>query len=666
LFGKSDPFFEVSKYIHAAGGSNAWQVVYRSEVIQNNLNPTWKSVQISFDDLCHSNHDESIRITVKDWEKSGKHTPMGHFETTVNEMIIMSTNNNNNNNNNKTTGGYTLKRGVKQFGQILVVNASAITTTTTTTTTTEAPADTAPPPAVAAPSATATTTAAAATVVPLPPPPPPEEQPPTSPTKFGISTVGLVPMAPPLAVPPTTTTTTTTTTTRPTFLDYLSGGLELQLSVAIDFTGSNGDPRQPGTLHYIDRYRRQLNDYEKALTAVGSIVAKYDHDQQFPVMGFGAKYNGQIQHCFQLGGHNKEVHGVQGMLEAYRSTFATGLTMSGPTVFSQVIDVAASQARRDQQQQQQQQLQQQQQQQRYHILLILTDGAVSDVMRTKQAIAEASTAPLSIVIVGIGQADFGTMQFLDDFADSNNNGIRDICQFVEFRKFAHNKSGLTEATLEEIPDQVVDYFQSNNIPPLPPPPPVSQLLVPEPDDWNDDDEEEEDDEIIPLDLNFHEDGEITLGSGGVYDDTDYNNTMYAGITPMVPPSAPNPTAPIAPTVPYAPPPQQQQQQPYSIPAQPPPPQQQQQPMYTTAPQQQTTASYYYYPQQQPQSYSFPPPPPPPVQATAAKQPAVFHVQVPPGVVPGQQLQIQHPQNGQAMIVVVSHGVPAGGTFAVAY
>mmetsp|Transcript_3460 Transcript_3460/g.5331 ORF Transcript_3460/g.5331 Transcript_3460/m.5331 type:complete len:513 (+) Transcript_3460:86-1624(+) len=381
-------------------------------------------------------------------------------------------------------------------------------------------------------------------------------------------------------------TTTTTTTTRPTFLDYLSGGLELQLSVAIDFTGSNGDPRQPGTLHYIDRYRRQLNDYEKALTAVGSIVAKYDHDQQFPVMGFGAKYNGQIQHCFQLGGHNKEVHGVQGMLEAYRSTFATGLTMSGPTVFSQVIDVAASQARRDQQQQQQQQLQQQQQQQRYHILLILTDGAVSDVMRTKQAIAEASTAPLSIVIVGIGQADFGTMQFLDDFADSNNNGIRDICQFVEFRKFAHNKSGLTEATLEEIPDQVVDYFQSNNIPPLPPPPPVSQLLVPEPDDWNDDDEEEEDDEIIPLDLNFHEDGEITLGSGGVYDDTDYNNTMYAGITPMVPPSAPNPTAPIAPTVPYAPPPQQQQQQPYSIPAQPPPQQQQQQRKWRLEPPQQ--------------------------------------------------------------------------------
>ena len=37
---------------------------------------------------------------------------------------------------------------------------------------------------------------------------------------------------------------------KPTFTDYIRGGCEINLNVAIDFTGSNGDPRKPGTLHY--------------------------------------------------------------------------------------------------------------------------------------------------------------------------------------------------------------------------------------------------------------------------------------------------------------------------------------------------------------------------------------------------------------------------------
>ena len=35
------------------------------------------------------------------------------------------------------------------------------------------------------------------------------------------------------------------------FISYLKGGLELQLIVAIDFTGSNGNPTDPASLHYM-------------------------------------------------------------------------------------------------------------------------------------------------------------------------------------------------------------------------------------------------------------------------------------------------------------------------------------------------------------------------------------------------------------------------------
>ena len=43
----------------------------------------------------------------------------------------------------------------------------------------------------------------------------------------------------------------TGTANKEMFLDYIAGGCELNVAVAIDFTGSNGDPRQPGKL--VDR-----------------------------------------------------------------------------------------------------------------------------------------------------------------------------------------------------------------------------------------------------------------------------------------------------------------------------------------------------------------------------------------------------------------------------
>merc|ERR1712151_11891 len=48
---------------------------------------------------------------------------------------------------------------------------------------------------------------------------------------------------------------------------------------------------------------------------------------------------------------------------------------------------------------------------------------------------------------------------------------------------------------------------------------------------------------------------------------------------------------------------------------------------------------------------------PPATAAAAK-PKVFHVQVPPGVTAGQQLEIQHPHSRQLLIVTVPPGVIA--------
>lgn len=50
---------------------------------------------------------------------------------------------------------------------------------------------------------------------------------------------------------------------------YLSMG-----KIAIDFTGSNGDPRYPQSLHYINPHG--YNEYLAAIWSVGSVIQDYD------------------------------------------------------------------------------------------------------------------------------------------------------------------------------------------------------------------------------------------------------------------------------------------------------------------------------------------------------------------------------------------------------
>ena len=94
----------------------------------------------------------------------------------------------------------------------------------------------------------------------------------------------------------------------------------------------------------------------------------------------------------------------------------------------------------------------------YHICLILTDGAIHDMKDTKDLIVECSEYPLSIIIVGIGDANFDNMVELDgdDVILRNSRGQptkRDIVQFVEFNEFKNGDiSLLAEEVLREVPD----------------------------------------------------------------------------------------------------------------------------------------------------------------------------------------------------------------------
>lgn len=84
---------------------------------------------------------------------------------------------------------------------------------------------------------------------------------------------------------------------------------------------------------------------------------------------------------------------------------------------------------------------------------------------------QASELPLSIVIIGVGPDDFGTMERLDSdkarLKDSRGRAVaRDIVQFVHFTTHGDDVEQLTREVLAEVPKQLTGYMKSRRVEPL--------------------------------------------------------------------------------------------------------------------------------------------------------------------------------------------------------
>ena len=238
------------------------------------------------------------------------------------------------------------------------------------------------------------------------------------------------------------------------FIEYIKNGIKLNLTIAIDFTQSNGNPLSPNSLHSI--INNKPNDYENTIRECGYIVAYYDYDQLFPVYGFGAIINNSLSHCFNINFNNDpNIYTIDNVIKEYQKCLRK-IQLSGPTYFSPVIKKTIYNIKKNCKTLE------------YQILMILTDGAIEDMRETMDAIVEGSFLPLSIIIIGIGNYDFSAMKFLD--ADKNplvnSSGVmemRDIVQFVDYKKYRGNSEKLIEEVLDEIPKQIVEYYTLKNI-----------------------------------------------------------------------------------------------------------------------------------------------------------------------------------------------------------
>jgi len=225
------------------------------------------------------------------------------------------------------------------------------------------------------------------------------------------------------------------------------------LIVGIDFTGSNrmqGRESFHGECLHAIGSKHGPNPYEQALGLIGQALAPFDGGpgDVVPSFVFG---DAQTRHHSVRALRNDST-GMSGVLDAYREA-AKRPTFSGPTSFAPLIDKAVEVVRS--------------RGNVFHVLVIVADGQVDNEMEclssTKAAIVRAAGHPLSIVMVGVGDGPWETM---NDFDDELPERQFDNFQFVAFSKFqallkdasaAQQKvieAAFAVCALQEVPAQV--------------------------------------------------------------------------------------------------------------------------------------------------------------------------------------------------------------------
>nr|XP_046165738.1 copine-3-like isoform X2 [Oncorhynchus gorbuscha] len=372
LFGKSDPFLEFFKQ----GDDGKWQLVHRTEVVKNNLSPSWKKFTVALQTFCNCDMSKPIKVTCYDKDEDTSSDMIGEFTCTTRQLLDAK----------DRAVEFDCVHPEKKKKKKSYKNSGVI----------------------------------------------------------GVKSCQIQ--------------------AQYTFLDYVMGGCQINFTVGIDFTGSNGDPRSPQSLHYLSP--DGLNQYLSATWSVGLVVQDYDTDKLFPAFGFGAQVppDFKVSHEFALNFNpsNPYCQGVQGIVEAYRMALPQ-VKLYGPTNFSPIINHVAGIASGAAQQNNASQ---------YFVLLIITDGEITDLDQTRDAIVRASRLPMSIIIIGVGEADFKAMELLDgdDGVLKSLSGepvTRDIVQFVPLRQFANApKEALAQSVLAEVPNQLVSYYKMLKLDPV--------------------------------------------------------------------------------------------------------------------------------------------------------------------------------------------------------
>ena len=242
---------------------------------------------------------------------------------------------------------------------------------------------------------------------------------------------------------------------KPSPIDFLTAKDTFSFTLGIDFSEYNKKPYNKRNLHELDK--RGSSSYLKAIEEIARIIWSQDTDGKIPCFGFGGRpsfpdFTFSTSHSLiPLSGHKNKmsITSPKHLVESYLKAIDF-IEPTKPACINDILKMVKDWATRDINDGV------------YQVLIILTAGHIDDVKGSIDTLVDIASLPISIVLVGIGDNDFSTLEKLDGDKKWLRNSkkkltSRDIVNFVDFEESCGNLDKFGRRLLEEFPEQFMSY-----------------------------------------------------------------------------------------------------------------------------------------------------------------------------------------------------------------
>ncbi|KAI6660894.1 Copine-9 [Oopsacas minuta] len=257
----------------------------------------------------------------------------------------------------------------------------------------------------------------------------------------------------------------------PTAVDYLLGGHEISLTLAIDFTVSNGNYTLSSSYHHLTPSDDNL--YVECIKSVINFTQKFSNNSHsnLPIIayGFGAApvHLGQISQCFALNQEerNPTILSSDKLWYHYtnivKNTEPARLASLRHVIHKCLHDVMA-----------------QERYIQYRVCYVLTTGNICDMLEVKELLVESAKYPLSIVFIGVG--DQKGSEKLEELTNTDklisSNGSKTVRSNILYRNWKSLKfetlnkgqnilSAISLNLTSILLEQFRDYYRLMNLEP---------------------------------------------------------------------------------------------------------------------------------------------------------------------------------------------------------
>lgn len=235
--------------------------------------------------------------------------------------------------------------------------------------------------------------------------------------------------------------------------DYLLSGLKINSMVCVDYSSSNGDPKDAKSLHTL--VPGQKNSYERAIETILPSLFYYDSDKTIPLFGIASNFPSlrveEPKYFFKVLGRSSEQKvptSTEALLHFYRSAFTysqgTEPTNMSPAVRG-IVRWVSDMVKLDSW--------------LYTVSVIFTDGQIDDEAEFLQTINEASNLPVSFVFVAIG----GRSKIRRNLRLPGTS--RNVAFTLDYEEYSKCPMQAANLMMKEVPKQMIAYYQLKGIQP---------------------------------------------------------------------------------------------------------------------------------------------------------------------------------------------------------